>query len=483
MLIEIEARQLLHNKVAVVFCFFCFMLLSSTLSAATFSLVDKHNSSIDCALKIDGVIQEGDAELYAAAMVELHQSIRGQRSSVSVDYDNNTYGYRICFNSPGGSYIEGIKLARMIDVPTGVDAGDICESACFLAFMSGINTFFMENDGGEVWQDRVMHPLAKVGYHAPALNIAAGNFTAEQVNTAYRIALFSVAELIKLRKERYGSYIFPDYLLEDMLKVPSSEMKYIRTVEQALKAHIVVFPAVLPGAVQSSTFGSEYLQNENYGGFAHACRALGLMSDDFGVGEGPFNSEVVAEEASIKFTAMFDPGESGTSCDLAIMQRFVNDSQWNVGSGKAVDWWIPENVASLAFYMFYPPSTEIDTIDHMLNHDELNWEFVSGFNSKNGVATVLYCAVDNSAAKIVNVQNYTNLRRQAGLNGQVIGQVPLGAQVSVINPGNFLRTDRCAAACNGTNQDAIKQCIDNNDVWIEIQYNGRRGFLSRKFLE
>jgi hypothetical protein len=65
----------------------------------------------------------------------------------------------------------------------------------------------------------------------------------------------------------------------------------------------------------------------------------------------------------------------------------------------------------------------------------------------------------------------------------VISQVPLSATVSVVNPDSFLRYDRCAAACNGTNQNAIKQCIDNNDVWIEVQYNGRRGFLSRKFLE
>ena len=93
------------------------------------------------------------------------------------------------------------------------------------------------------------------------------------------------------------------------------------------------------------------------------------------------------------------------------------------------------------------------------------------------------CGVNDKKAKVIDVENFTNLRKEAGLNGQVLAQVPLGAQVSVINPGSFLRYDRCAATCNGTNQNAIKQCIDNNDVWIEVQYNGRRGFLSRKFLE
>ena len=94
----------------------------------------------------------------------------------------------------------------------------------------------------------------------------------------------------------------------------------------------------------------------------------------------------------------------------------------------------------------------------------------------------LTCSLGKVGARLTNVKTYANLRQQAG-NGRVIAQVPLGATVSVVNPGQFLRPDRCAATCNGTNQTAIKQCIDNNDVWIEVDYNGRRGFLSRKFLE
>lgn len=95
----------------------------------------------------------------------------------------------------------------------------------------------------------------------------------------------------------------------------------------------------------------------------------------------------------------------------------------------------------------------------------------------------LTCAINTTTSRVVNVENYTNLRQQAGLNGRVIGAVDLGEQVSVLTPGRFLRYDRCAAACDGTNQNAIKTCVDNNDVWIEVQHNGRRGFLSRKFLE
>ena len=65
----------------------------------------------------------------------------------------------------------------------------------------------------------------------------------------------------------------------------------------------------------------------------------------------------------------------------------------------------------------------------------------------------------------------------------MIGKVGLGETVKRINPGNYRRYDRCADTCIGTNSNKIKQCIDNNDVWIEVLYNERRGFLSRKFLE
>lgn len=104
-------------------------------------------------------------------------------------------------------------------------------------------------------------------------------------------------------------------------------------------------------------------------------------------------------------------------------------------------------------------------------------------NLERSVAKPLTCAINTKTARVVNVENYTNLRQQAGLNDRVIGAVNLGEQVIVLTPGRYLRYDRCAAACEGANQNAIKTCVDNNDVWIEVQHNGRRGFLSRKFLE
>ena len=93
------------------------------------------------------------------------------------------------------------------------------------------------------------------------------------------------------------------------------------------------------------------------------------------------------------------------------------------------------------------------------------------------------CWINEQTARISNVQNYTNFRQRAGLNQPVLGQISLGETVTLTNPGSYLRTDRCASICNGSNQQSIKQCIDNNEVWIEVRYRGRVGYLSRKFVE
>ena len=96
---------------------------------------------------------------------------------------------------------------------------------------------------------------------------------------------------------------------------------------------------------------------------------------------------------------------------------------------------------------------------------------------------MLACGISEPTTQVSNVQNYTNFRQRAGLNQPVLGQISLGERVTLTNPGTYLRTDRCASICNESNQQLIKQCIDNNEVWIEVRYRGRVGYLSRKFVE
>ncbi|SHJ03942.1 hypothetical protein SAMN05444000_104232 [Shimia gijangensis] len=49
-------------------------------------------------------------------------------------------GKRLCLDSPGGSLVEGVRLAELLIETrrgTAIDKGAQCESACALAFMGG----------------------------------------------------------------------------------------------------------------------------------------------------------------------------------------------------------------------------------------------------------------------------------------------------------------------------------------------------------
>lgn len=455
-------------------------LLSFNELALAANVERVQGSSIGCTIKLTGTIVDGDAEKVNSVLAETE----GEE--------------RVCFDSPGGSYLEGLEIAKVINEPTGVDEGNRCESACFLAFMSG-STDRLEDR--LLLADRVMHPRAKVGFHAPSLNVDSGSFSSDELNKAYQIALQSIAELLKFREEQNGkrgrraekgeAFVFRDSLLEEMLRVPPQQMQYIQTIGQAFEYQIAVYPVVLPGSVPGSVIGGGYADTtENYLGFVNVCHALGRMSDKFYVDGGGSNPKITSPgKTGFNYWAGFNHGESLTECTLYLdehpspqtSQDFWHPVKvnWSIGSASVEDYWIPPNDFEVGVHMFYPPTTKIADMIYRPDYRSINNKFLARFNTE----VLASCWARGSTVEIVSVQNFTNLRRQAGLNGQVIGQVPLGAKVPIVSQGIYVRNDRCAAACNGTNQNAIKQCIDNNDVWIEVDYNGRRGFLSRKFLQ
>ena len=226
--------------------FLCMICLSigSLLSFSELALAANvervQGSSIGCTVKLTGTIVDGDAEKVNSVLAETEGP------------------ERVCFDSPGGSYLEGLEIAKVNKAPTGVDEGNRCESACFLAFMSGLTD---RTEDRPFLADRVMHPRAKVGFHAPSLNVDSGSFSSDELNKAYQIALQSIAELLKFREgqnsyARKGeAFVFRDSLLEEMLRVPPQQMQYIQTIGQAFEYQIAVYPVVLPGSVPGSVIG------------------------------------------------------------------------------------------------------------------------------------------------------------------------------------------------------------------------------------
>lgn len=149
----------------------------------------------------------------------------------------------LCLDSPGGSLIEALQLTQSMElnpIATKIEEGARCESACALVFMAGA----FHPDESEKSVSRHLHPLGKLGFHAPDLQIPDGNYNKQTVKKAYEVALQSMSVIIRdlvQRKGGVGSAMKPS-LLGKMLDTPATSMFYVTTVDDAGRWDIQVGP-------------------------------------------------------------------------------------------------------------------------------------------------------------------------------------------------------------------------------------------------
>lgn len=460
------------------YLFLIFFSVPSLTSALTIEAVD--HSPIGCTTLVRGQINSGDTGRIRAALIE-----RGAQALSSNPDSQIIYDGRLCFDSPGGSFLEGVEIAKVITkTSTGVDAGHTCESACFLAFMSG-TVDRMEDR--LIIPDRVMHPTATVGYHPPGLLLSqSSDYTSEELSRAWTIALLSAAELVRLRYQN-PDYVFRDELFDEMLRTPFSGMTYIETVKDALFNNIVVYPVIMPS-----------LDINDISPFSNVCRAMGLMSEDYDITHGPTNANIfLGDFGEVVFEGTFDEGESGTTCSIIYeaisATESLDRSAWMLGSMNASDWWIPPNDYSIAAFMHYPQSLKIKNLPSTPDHAGVYARRISTLVSSIGLKnSTLSCYISEGAAKIMNVNEYVNLRQQPGFSSRILAQIGRNEIVRIVRRDSIRATqiciDVCQALSRGTReQDTIgsrvQQCIDDNEVWIEvIDARGNRGWVGRKFL-
>ena len=381
---------------------------------------------------------------------------------------------KICLDSPGGNYMEGVHLALTFlahDIGTVVAQNNMCESACAIAFLGGSNDPLRE--GRSV--SRTMHATAKLGFHAPALQVPEGNYSKNEVDKAYETALKALRWLSHLRS-RFEMEI-TESLIDELLATPINKMHYVDTVERALRYKIdVVGINTAIADVQSianNICDNAVIAIEDQDPFFASTNDVSFIADNtlqvaggerVYYGKADYNCSIVIDDSqnyagayrSFEVSFILGPDDTYTraSTSLPPYASFRSDTL----------------LASAFSEQSIPVSQFLAKARRTLKNSRVSEDPKT-------------CGITNRSATITNVQNFTNLRQEAYLQAQIIGRVPLGASVKTRQPGTYWRTDRCAAACNGTNQNAIKQCIDNNDVWIEVKYNGRKGYLSRKFLE
>jgi hypothetical protein len=208
-----------------------FCLPSAPVRAATvFAVADP---VMGCFASLTGSIAAGDADKVAQV---INARTKGQ---YNVD---PAHGSRLCLNSEGGSLAEGVKLSKLFNekgIGTAIGRGHVCLSACALAFMGG--THFTESDIGDL-PNRILHPLGRLGFHSPSLQVEAGSYDEATVTKAYDVALKSVSAVLEMAARNR----FALSLSVQMLATPASSMYDVTTVGEAARWGIGVGPVMEP---------------------------------------------------------------------------------------------------------------------------------------------------------------------------------------------------------------------------------------------
>jgi hypothetical protein len=139
-------------------------VMVAPLHAAEVTLVSDYYSRFHPVphLRFDGPVLEGDAEqlkaLFDANIACGFEQLPPEGGNCAI----------ISLSSPGGSYIEGLRLAQFLRdnrIATIVEEGAECYSACAFAFLGG--TGYSAQDDVGIYVDRMVSPGSILGFHAP----------------------------------------------------------------------------------------------------------------------------------------------------------------------------------------------------------------------------------------------------------------------------------------------------------------------------
>ncbi|AZV79885.1 hypothetical protein EBB79_19705 [Parasedimentitalea marina] len=275
------------------------MLFTTGAQAADFS--PGGDPSMDCLLQMTGVIETGDTEKLNVALKTVLNSppsaINGKSYNSIV---NDGDPARICLDSPGGSLSEALKMADLLysydavhgwsqetgwisKLGTAVPANAACESACAVFFLSGgIDT---ESDAGRM-PNRVLHAKGRLGFHSASLEVPDGNYNADSVNKAFKVALQSMSQLT----DRQTVLRLRPSLLARILATPPDQMHYLETVGEAVEWNIEIagLPRLKEASRKNVAIACNHMQRRHaaqdgsaFPGFYHHDVGLGRWTEEY----------------------------------------------------------------------------------------------------------------------------------------------------------------------------------------------------------
>lgn len=491
------------------------VLLLYVTEARAAEIKMEFRSDTGCNIHLSGEITHGDAENFKEVFSRFKEA-EGTRPELQRRFPI------LCLDSPGGSLSEAVDIASFLasgieNAITYIPSGARCESACAIVFMAGSKDYYSLSHA------RLMHPNAKLGFHAPGLLLDGQAFTAEQIGRSYSLALETAARIFDLRRL---NLFFPDSLFEEFLRTPPKSMLYVETVGQAARWNISIFPVAYADPTDpiswlnacSNNIGMQLdVEQRDYTKFDFLS-----VSSEY-EGPTPALPEVKYEPYHMGAHTYYEiqMGE-GSYCKIYINEKSSEELQfYSYGNNSTAEFSYlgvrGETGVREVFhseFMFYGAELKLSQLptraaslaaqdgptlpEHLRNLMSDASTKYAGVFSQKPVFLIQSCWIGTKSAIVTNVSEYVNLRSQPDFTATVVRQVPLGEHVRVPRPGNITimgqerERQSCINACqsfgansdDGNARDRVQQCIGDNMLWYEItDARGNRGWVSRKFLE
>ncbi len=237
-----------------------------------------------CDFLFTGIVEDGDAEKIASIISPLAE------------------GVTLCLDSPGGSYLEGIRMFYAIwrkdSIETLVRNGSSCISACALAFQGGSR---LVGTGAIRAKFAFIEPGARLGFHAPTLVLPDNNlYSSETVRAAYDKAIRSASLLFQMsRLEEHAARGMSDFLYTNTLATPPEAIFEIDTIGKASLAKVGVRNVPMPEIT--------------WRGIRNVCETALVMAN------GHLSGSKALTDVFKKF---MDIGDAGTGQSIPLQDRF-----------------------------------------------------------------------------------------------------------------------------------------------------------------
>lgn len=290
---------------------------------ATYAAVIKQSDDPECRVEIVGEISKGDAIAFKRLADYLIED-DGESTSASV----------VCLDSPGGSVIEGMAMAKFIlekGISTRIREDKQCASICAIMFMMG------NYRGGEVaGLSRSMHFTSLLGFHRPYLRSdEASLYTSSDLENTYDLGMETIFEILAVANQRepWGTaqMIEPE-LMQIMIGTPGSKIFYVSTIEQATRWRIDV-----DGSPSSIRSGPNQIHYACENALAYSVALTSELNGNEGIlGDAIFRFEALnaysVEQIATKANASFQQrmevtsiraGYSGVGCQVQARDQSV----------------------------------------------------------------------------------------------------------------------------------------------------------------